>query len=434
VAGVLRRQGLLGSRVTVALSGGLDSMVLLHALRAVARAHPLQLAAVHVDHGISPHSEAWARFCADRCAALDVPLQLVKVDVPRAAGTGPEAAARAARYAVFAQQPADAIALAHHLDDQAETVLLQLLRGAGAGGLAAMPEVRALPGSAAVLVRPLLELSRAQLEQYARSAGIDWVEDDSNRSLDFDRNYLRHEVLPRIAARFPGYRQTFLRASRNLAELAEIGQEMARIDAASVQSGDALRVSQLLVLPAARRLNLLRAFLQQHQLPAQPRERLESALQQLLGAAADRSPRVRLGLADLRRYRGLIQVVPATLGAGDWRLSWQGEAELALPAGYGAVRFHEVSGEGLSAAHLSRAAVVVAPRSGGERLKLWPSRPQRTLKSLLREAALPPWQRERIPLLFCGEMLAWAPGVGLDCRLTAQTGEAGVVPEWVRPE
>jgi tRNA(Ile)-lysidine synthase len=417
----------------VALSGGLDSVVLLHVLHGIAR-EPLRLSALHVDHGISARSRDWAQFCAQRCDALGIPLQVVRVDVPRGAPAGLEAAARTARYAVFAQQDADAVALAHHIDDQAETVLLQLLRGAGAGGLAAMPEARRLPGSQVLLVRPLLELNREQLRDYAARHALAWVEDESNASIDFDRNYLRHEVLPRIGARFPAYRETWLRASRNLADLNQLAQDVAQMDAVCARSDDGLRVAALRGLSPVRRTNLLRWFLRAQGVAAQPRERLGEALSQMLGAAADRTPEMPLGDVLLRRHRGLIRIVPdAPARSGSWRVAWQGQRELVLPAGYGVLRFRDVQGAGLDAERLSAASVCVAPRRGGERLKPSAQRPGRSLKNLLREAGVAPWVRERLPLLFCDGVLAWVPGIGTDCRLAAGPHSAGVLPEWIAP-
>jgi tRNA(Ile)-lysidine synthase len=431
VAAVLERRGLLGARLVLALSGGLDSMVLLHALHAIAARHPLQLSAVHVDHGISADAGRWSQFCAQQCAALGIELTTVAVEVARDSGSGLEAAARAARYAVLARQPADAVLLAHHLDDQAETLLLQLLRGAGPAGLAAMGELRALPESRALLLRPLLEIPRAELAGYAARQQLAWVEDDGNATLDFDRNYLRHEVLPRIATRFPGYRQTWLRASRNLADASELAGDLAQLDAVLACKGDVLRVSALRGLSQARRLNLLRWFLHEQRIPAPPRERLEEALDQLLDAALDRSPCVRLGQAALRRHRGAIHAVPADPPATGWRLPWSGEPELTLPAGFGAVRFARAAARGLDVERLRAGSVSVAPRCGGERLKLAPERPERSLKNLLREAGLAPWERERLPLLFCDDRLVWAAGIGWDCRYAVHGEGEGIVPQWL---
>ena len=427
---MLDRLGLLHARVAVAFSGGLDSTVLLHLLHAVAARNPLQLSAVHVDHGISPRSADWAQACARRCATLGIPLHAERVQVARDGKHGLEAAARAARYAVFARLQVDAIALAHHLDDQAETVLLQLLRGAGAQGLSAMPQLRLQPGSHVMLVRPLLEIARGALAACARDHGMEWVEDESNASLAPDRNYLRHAVLPHIAARFPGYRETLMRSSRNLADLAAIAEEVARADAGGAARGEALSVAALRGLSPARRLNALRWFLRSQHAAVPPRARLEEALSQLLGAGVDRTPSITLGDVALRRHRGLVQLVAVQPAATGWRIAWHGEAELQLPSGLGVLRFRAVQGAGLSVARLQGAPVSVAPRAGGERFKPAASRLQRSLKDLLREAGVAPWQRERMPLVFCGEQVAWVPGLGWDCRLAAAAGEPGLLPEW----
>jgi tRNA(Ile)-lysidine synthase len=334
---------------------------------------------------------------------------------------------------VFARQSADAVALAHHLDDQAETVLLQLLRGAGAAGLAGMPQARRLADSDLLLVRPLLDIRRAAIHDYATQHALRWVEDESNAGLDFDRNYLRHEILPRIAPRFPGYRETWLRTSRNLADLDQLAGELARVDAAAAGTGDGLRVAALRALSPARQANLLRWFLRAQGVGAQPRERLQEALDQMLHAASDRVPTVRVGDVLLRRHRGLIRLVPDTRVARHWSVPWQGEPQLALPSGYGVLRFRRVQGAGLDAARLSSARVTVAPRRGGERIKPSAQRPGRSLKNLLREAGVPPWVRDRLPLLFCDGALAWVPGIGVDSRLAARSDAAGVLPEWIAP-
>jgi tRNA(Ile)-lysidine synthase len=429
----LRRLDLPGARVVVALSGGLDSMVLLHLLHGIADDLSLRLSALHVDHGISPRSGEWAQFCALRCEALHIPLEVVQVEIARDTGSGLEAAARGARYAVFARQSADAVVLAHHLDDQAETVLLQLLRGAGAAGLAGMPQARRLPNSDLLLVRPLLDIGRAAIRDYAMHHALRWVEDESNAGREYDRNYVRHEILPRIGSRFPAYRETWLRTSRNLADLDELAGELARTDAASAGTNDGLRVAALRALSPVRRANLLRWFLRTQGVGAQPRERLQEALDQMLHAAADRAPAVRLGDVLLRRHRGLIRLVPDAPAARQWSVTWQGQPQLALPSGCGVLRFRRVQGAGLDAARLAAARVTVAPRNGGERIKPTAQRPGRSLKNLLREAGVPPWLRERLPLLFCDGALAWVPGIGVDCRLAARSDAAGVLPEWIPP-
>ena len=234
VASVLRATGVASGRLVLGLSGGMDSMVLLDILSGLRQEHAFSLTALHVNHQLSPRAAEWSALCAQRSAGYGVPLRTVRVDVRRDTGEGLEAAARAARYAVFRDIDADAIVLAQHLDDQAETVLLQLLRGAGPRGLAAMPVARSIAGRGSpLLLRPLLEVERARIEAYARDHALAWVEDQSNFDTDLDRNYLRHQVLPRLAERFPAYRQTWLRASRNFADLSQIADEQATADAIS---------------------------------------------------------------------------------------------------------------------------------------------------------------------------------------------------------
>src|SRR6478735_7302191 len=200
-----------GERVCVGFSGGVDSVVLLDAM-AAERARPVT--AVHVHHGLSPNADRWTDFCRDFCAARAVPLSIERVTVDRAAAEGLEAAARTQRYAIYAARPEPYVALAHHLDDQAETVLLQLLRGTGMKGIAAMPEMRPLPGSHVRLYRPLLSIPRAR--------GLEWIEDESNESTRHDRNFLRHDVAPLLDARFPGWRDAVARFARHAGSASEL--------------------------------------------------------------------------------------------------------------------------------------------------------------------------------------------------------------------
>lgn len=462
VEDVLRRLDLLDGELVIALSGGVDSMVLLDIVSALSERHPLHLRAVHVNHNISAHAAEWVHLCRQRCAELGVPCKVVEVNVERGAGEGLEAAARQARRAVLRLQRADALLLAHHLDDQAETVLLQLLRGSGVAGLCAMPVLRGDSVPGAPWVRPLLDVPRARILDYAQRRELRWVEDDSNADTDLDRNYLRIEVLPRIAARFAGYRETLARAARNLGEANALLEELARQDAVGVNAGqvgasapeaasamaaeaaataestaaddiDALALPALRTLGEARARNVLRWFIARHGARAPSRERLEDGLRQLLDAGRDRQPCIALEGGELRRYDDRIEFVP-TLPAvpPDWTLPWHGEPLLELPYALGRLRFDRVRGAGLRRSSL-REDVVLALRRGGERLQLAPARPRRALKDMLREARLPPWQRERLPLLFVGEALAWAPGLGCDCRFAAAGDEDGVLPSW-QPE
>ena len=430
----LREAGLAGCRVVVGLSGGVDSVALLHALVQVAPRLHLTLCALHVHHALSPHADDWARSCSEQCRALGVPLTEARVHVQRNCGLGVEGAAREARYAVFRQQQADAVALAHHADDQAETLLLQLLRGAGVRGLSAMPPARVLdPATGLQLVRPWLRLTRAEIHAYARGAGLTWIEDEANRDSAFDRSFLRERVMPELRARFPALAETLGRAARNFADAAQLLEELAASDARGAASGDSLLLSTLAGLTPARARNLLRWFLEQQGLPAPSRDQLEEALRQAIAARSDARLRVKLGAAWLRRHRGRLFLEAASREpTRTWSLTWAGEPRVALPAGLGYLHFEAARGTGLSLARLSAHGVTVRSRCGGERMRLAPNRPSRTLKNLLHETHVPQWERARMPLIFAGDALVWVPGVGQDFRFAAGLDEPGVMPRWER--
>src|SRR5690349_5673188 len=242
---VLRTRVQSGDHLTIALSGGVDSVVLLDLLVPIASQMQLPLSAVHVNHGISPNADKWSEFCRNLCQSRNIPLEIARVKVARGPSISLEAAAREERYRIFRGLQTDYIVLAQHLDDQAETLLLQLLRGAGVKGLSAMPVVRtvrkemgetvpvnsvlALEGRPRLL-RPLLDVSRREIEDYARKHALRWITDESNDEISFDRNFLRHELFPLMEKRFPAYRTTFLRASRHMAEASALLAELAEVD------------------------------------------------------------------------------------------------------------------------------------------------------------------------------------------------------------
>ena len=416
------------------LSGGVDSVALLHALVQAAPGLGVTVSALHVHHGLSAHADEWARSCARLCDSLGVTFTEVRVHVDRASPLGIEAAAREARYAVFRQQRAEAVALAHHADDQVETLLQQLLRGAGVRGLSAMPETRVLDAATGLLLlRPWLKLTRGEIRRYAEGAGLSWVEDESNLDPVFDRNFLRTQILPELVARFPGIRETVGRAARNFADAAELLDDLAAKDAALVVAGDALSISALAALSPAAAHNVLRWFLERQGLPPPSRDQLEEALRQALEARGDAQLRVKLGEAWLRRHRGRIylQYIRPEPARG-WNITWSGQEALVLPSGLGCLRFEPARGTGLSLSRLREQRVTVRARSGGERLRLAANRPSRTLKNLFQEAAIPEWERVHMPLVFAGEALVWVPAVGQDYRFAPAAGEAGVMPRWER--
>jgi len=419
-------------RIAVALSGGRDSMVLLDALGALRAGTPIAVCAVHVHHGLSPNADAWAEFCAAECAHRDIALTVHRVRVERAPGASLEATARDARLAALGATDVDLVALAHHADDQAETLLLQLLRGAGPHGLAAMGAVRESVSPA--FVRPLLALPRAALETYARRHALRWIDDESNADTGLKRNYLRHEIAPRLATAFPGFPGTLVRAAAHQAEAAQLLDELAALDADGALAPGAdgaatLERGRLAVLAArspARARNLLRWFVRGHGLQPPSTARLAAMLTQLTRAAPD--ARVRLAHAgiELGIYRERIVVhAPAV---APFVAAWSGESALELP--HGVLEFAAAQGEGLARRALHAARVTVRGREGGERLQIAARGPARALKRLLQDAHVPPWQRAALPLVFCDDTLAAVPGVGVDATLRTPAGAPGIVIRW----
>lgn len=415
------------ARLTLALSGGLDSVVLLHLLLPLRDTFPLQLQAVHVHHGLSPYADAWAEFCAQLCASHAIELTVHRVQIARDDPAGIEAAARRERQRIFAALDSDWLLTAHHQNDQSETLLLQLLRGAGPKGLAAMPEAQHRPGWHAGQLRPLLGVGRIELLAYARAHGLDWVEDDSNLDVRFRRNALRQQVLPLLDVHFPAVASTLARAAALQADAAELLDDLARLDAAAAISDDRLDCAALVALSLPRTRNLLRYFIESrgHAMPSA--RRLNEALHQLLTARHDARVRLKLGRAELVRFRGGAYLVPP---APAWAepVRWHGEAQLAVPAAGVTVQFEAAVGKGLKRSVLESGIVTLGVRQGGERLRLHPGGPHRSLKNLLQEKRIPPWRRERLPLLWCDGTLLWAEGIGLEADALAGKTEPGIVP------
>ena len=422
-----------GASLCVGLSGGVDSVVLLDVLTAIAPRYRWRVSALHVNHQLSAHALEWARFCRRLCRGRGVPLRVMKVVVPR--GDSTEAAARAARYAAYRAQPAEHIVLAQHQDDQAETVLLQLLRGAGVKGLAAMPPLRedALrPGLR--LLRPLLGVTRRELETYAAQRALPWVEDDSNSDAHYLRNFLRQEILPRLEARVPAYRATLARAAGHLAEAAQLLDTLAALDGAGALQQQTLAVAALKNLPAARARNLLRYFLAQQGALMPDARRLDEALRQAIDAKADARVCVEVGAHAVRRYAGLLHVVPllpvAALPAHFSR-RWREERRVDIPELQGVLEMRRRRGAGIDLAKLMARPVTLRVRAGGEKLQPDALRPCRPIKDLLQMHGIPPWRRNRLPFLWSGERLVWVAGLGIDCAFHARAGAAGVLPCWV---
>jgi tRNA(Ile)-lysidine synthase len=401
--------------VCVAFSGGADSTALLAALAQLKRP-PLRLRALHVDHRLHPHSSSWAAHCRRVARALGVPLRVRTAKVARARGESLEAAARAARYGLLATAlaPDEALLTAHHQDDQLETVLLQLLRGAGVAGIAAMPALAAFARGR--LVRPLLPWSRAELTAWVRSQGLEWIEDPGNSELRLDRNYLRARVLPLIRERWPAAAATVTRAARHAAEAQRLLDAVGAADAARASFGAMLSAQRLRTLPPERRRNALRFWITAAGHLAPPASRLEEIAGPLLQARADAQPCVRWEGALLQRQADLLSLraapgTTARLEEVSW--PWRRRRTCALPGSGGKLTLKRDARGPLDLDALP-ATLTIRARRGGERLRPVRAGPRRALKSLLQEGRVPVAERARLPLIFAAETLIAVAGLWLD--------------------
>lgn len=290
-------------RLCVALSGGCDSVVLTHLLSRLGLAG--RLSAIHVHHGLSPNADAWADFNTRYCRDLGIPLTIRHVAVELNSGLGLEAAARQARYAAFAESAAECLLLAQHRGDQAETVLFNLLRGTGVTGAAAMPVERSL--GAQRLLRPLLDISRNEIEAYAQANGLSWVSDESNADIALTRNYLRHEALIGLSKRFPAAEASLAQAAANFAEAAGLLDELAEQDWVLARAGEAARLAVLRQMSETRLKNLLRYRLRQLGWRVPVASRLDEFARQLRSAAPDRHPELVLPDGKMQSGRGHLR-------------------------------------------------------------------------------------------------------------------------------
>jgi tRNA(Ile)-lysidine synthase len=418
-----------GTPLALGLSGGRDSVVLLDLLAALAPSRGHTVAAIHVHHGLSANADAWAQFCVDRCATLGLACVVCSVSVERQPRTSLEALARRARYDALAEAAralgAPIVALAHHRNDQAETLLLQLLRGAGPHGLAAMPALRS-DVAGTTWWRPLLEVTRADIDAYARDSELTWIDDESNADARHARNALRQTILPALHEVAPQAAKTLARAAMHQAEAARLLDELAEKDAETAFDGATLRRDALAVLAPHRARNVLRWFLRCQGLPAPSSARLAAMLDQLRGARADSVIRLVHAGVEIGMHRGRIALHPAEPMRFD--VPWSGEPLLALP--HGTLVFGQAEGAGVDRKLLTATNVRVRSRAGGERFQVAPDRPRRALKSVLRETGIPVWDRYGLPLIFCGDALAAVAGVGIDAAFRTEPSQPGVTIAW----
>lgn len=421
-------------RLVVAYSGGLDSHVLLHALAKLrdGSAQPFHLEALHIHHGINERADAWVAHCQLVCEQLQVPITVKYVNCDRQQASL-ENQLRKARYQIFSEMlnEGDLLALAHHADDQAETLLLRMLRGTGPQGLAGMPAERRLGEGA--LIRPLLASSRADLETYARQHELNWVEDDSNADTIFDRNFLRHQVMPELAQRWPSYRANF---ARNAQVVKDAQQSLdyfleRELQPQMVKYQGGLECGWLRSYDTALQINLLRAWLTLRGLPLSGYRHLQQVLDEVVSVRLDAQPLVNWPGVEVRRYKGIVFAdKPLPCHDANAVLSWDLDEVLLLP-GAGALTTTPQS-EGGFCVPLD-AKITVRFRQGGERCKVAGHPHSKLLKKLLNSLQLEPWLRDRLPLIYVNGELAALGDVAICEGFQVKEGKQGYHLHWLRP-
>jgi len=393
----------------VAYSGGVDSSVLLHALTTIRDRLPFALYALHLDHGLHRDSHRWATHCARICTRLGVPLQTRHLNLAPTRGESLEAIARQVRYTSMVEllESDDLLLTAQHRDDQAETLLLALLRGSGPAGLAAMPPVA--PLGHGWLVRPLLDLGRAELLAYARSQKLHWLEDPSNRDLGHDRNFLRHRVLPRLTERWPACATSIARSAAHCAEAQAIIDPVAHDAAfeAAGQRAGSLSIARLLNLALPLRKAALRQWFRgQGQVPPDAAN-LDRILTEIMTARADANPLVAWSGCEVRRYRGdLFAMAPLPPAPAPGPIHWC-RGVLALPGGLGSLEFLAADGRDLAPQDVFTHGLAVRFGVTGLFCRQGRGGQRRPLKKLFQEQGVPPWIRTYIPLIFAqGDLVA----------------------------
>jgi tRNA(Ile)-lysidine synthase len=421
------------SGLCVAFSGGLDSTALLAAC-AQLTPPPARLRAVHIDHQLHRASAGWAAHCRRIARTLGVPLKVRKVNVVRARGSSLEAAAREARYAALGAilHPGEVLLTAHHEDDQLETVLLQLLRGAGVAGLSAMPAVTSF--AAGLLARPLLEVTHGELARWLATQPLTFIEDPSNAQVHLDRNYLRAKVLPQVRARWPAASATVARSARHAAQAQRLLDGLAAADLGRAVVGEALSARVLRTLPPDRRVNALRSWISSAGMQAPPTRRLEQIAGALLDARPDSRPQVSWEGACVRREAQLLWLRPAPASGAalpgadqaggaapaaqlQWR--WARQRTCPLPPALGTLILRADPRGPLDLDALPP-RLTVQGRHGGERLRPVRGGARRALKGLLQEARVPVQVRAQLPLLFAADVLVAVADLWLDESVQAQ--------------
>ncbi|MEO6353411.1 MAG: tRNA lysidine(34) synthetase TilS [Burkholderiaceae bacterium] len=414
--------------LAIAYSGGLDSSVLLCLAHKFSIKYGFSLCALHIHHAISSNADTWLAHCEAQCRKLDVTFDAQKIIVPKFARNGLEEAARIGRYAALGElcrkHSVSILLTAHHQDDQAETVLLQLLRGSGVAGLSGMDILNVAPdllGDASLkMARPLLRATRAELEAFAVENNIHFIEDESNSDLRYARNALRHTVIPVLEKSFPGFQERLARTARHAQSAQSLLIALAEQDLHDCQDGDCLNIEPLRKLSPDRANNLLRYWFGSHGVRMPSTAWLREMLSQLLEAKGDAQLCVTHADCNIRRYRNRIFITPkldvSGPGVAPGLFRWSGEKQIFFPM-YGGTLCFDWSEKGVDADWLRNETLTIRLRCGGERVKLAFNRPTKSLKYHYQAFNVPAWERRRLPIITLSDgAVLFAAGIGMDCH------------------
>lgn len=423
--------------LVVAFSGGMDSTVLLQALAELRDSElwgerNFALRAIHIDHQLQAASAQWSEHCLSVAEKLSIPCASVSVHV-QVADEGVEAAARRARYDALRPMISaqDALLTAHHANDQLETVLLALMRGAGAAGLAGSPRCQRFGNG--LLVRPMLPFTRRELEVWARDRQLRWIEDPTNDNAAFDRNFLRAQVTPILERRWPAAASSATRSAAHLSETSQLLEALADIDLESAGVGPCLDLSVLAQWPHARRRNVLRAWLKRRGIRAPTTRKLSGLEHDIFHAQPDRVPSIEIDHLALRRYRDLLYCDPIPPALDTTPLEWRIDEHLELPAALGSLSMQPADSAddrcALSPTKLP-SRLTVRFREGGETLRPRALQVTKELKKLLQESSVLPWWRGRVPLIYAGDALVAVGDLWIDANFAVSEGEPGCRVTW----
>ena len=417
--------------ILLGFSGGLDSCVLLNLLANMQSQLQFKLKAIHIHHGLSSSADDWLNFCKEKCKFLDVEFYDVKVKINEKGSLGIEGEARELRYKeIIKKQKKGIVALGHHQNDQAETLMLQLLRGSGLKGLAGMPEF----DEKRKFWRPMLNIKKELLEKYASENNIEYIEDESNEDVNFDRNFIRKKVLPLIESRYPASIETISRSATNISEGHQINELLALDDSKNIMSDDGsyLLISDLNKLSNLRAINLIRWWLSFNNLLMPSKKNIEEVFRQVKHIKKDTS--LNLKISDdqsIRAFGNKLFIVSMMNKFSSYYFKWAGQEEIELP-NKSKLYFVKTKRGGLSLTKFGEKSLYIKNRSGGEKLKPFPDQPSRSLKHLFQKADIPHWERDQVPLIFANEQLVAVPNLGVQFEYQSKVGEVGYQIKWLR--